>query len=760
MKLVKNTAIIIIGLVLSAVITFISLQFYVRGVTTPDQVKSVLTDIVQDNFRKAVKFDSVEINSMGAISITNLKISVSDDFNDNIYLIDAPAVVINLRFLPLIQKKVDIHYLEFKQATVTIHKKFDATYEESIQAFANIHALFRSSEQLSGKNAKVKFKDSVLTYSEFFENDAFMLSLTDVDADISLTTGSLIYSLTGNIKEDYLENTGENQLQLAGELYYDSEGNPSGDTHVILNSFDLSRLNTLIKNKFENHYEIDGTVSIDSTVGYYKDSYSINFKADTVKLTLDEISRLFSRRRFINNLDFSLDLNADYFSPGSFIIHDSYLDLYDNQILVNGEYTKTDVKEMISGNVQSNVLDLSNISGKIYPGGNNISLAGETRLKSSIQYDVKNKVNYNTSVQLTLSDCSAVLNETDKSTEIFSSLNGKVELTESAFESDTQFNINKSDVNLSILSNISNWNPISTETEITLNSTYLNSLHVVKSIKLFHDFVETEARKDSLDGYDGVFFPEQPYGKVMVNNNILFNANVEKLGVGRDAVLKNVVLVQSLKDRELDTEQFNAEGFEGEYSFRLRANLKNEFVRFTTSAKASNVDLAYWFRDAGYEGSAGGILNVDYEWQTNGFRLKHLLFQSDFDFSATVLNGNIGNTAFNRHYSDFLSSCKNNADVSNIDFRRASFGIKRNSVNYYVRPLVIDSNELRINSRGVYLYNEGFNIPFTATVKTADSETSQSSTQVKLRIRGLFDEARLYCHDDESRSIGIFELIE
>ncbi|MFW6366246.1 MAG: hypothetical protein ACOC2H_07230, partial [Spirochaetota bacterium] len=131
-------------------------------------------------------------------------------------------------------------------------------------------------------------------------------------------------------------------------------------------------------------------------------------------------------------------------------------------------------------------------------------------------------------------------------------------------------------------------------------------------------------------------------------------------------------------------------------------------------------------------------------------------FQSESESSVTLVNGTVAETALNKKYTDFIHRCGHqNLDVDSIVYDRISFGIKRASVNYYVRPLIIQSDTVKVNSRGSYMYGRGFNMPIAAVIWSENDGVRLRDT-VYLRMRGLLDEVQIFCRDDESHGMSPF----
>jgi hypothetical protein len=115
------------------IITMIIFKIYIKYTFPEKDLKNFISQFIMENFNKAIKFDDIYVNLMGNLILTNLNISNSNDFNDNISFIKSEDAKIKLSMGSLFNNKIKVKGINFDNSEITIYKKFSKNYLDSFK---------------------------------------------------------------------------------------------------------------------------------------------------------------------------------------------------------------------------------------------------------------------------------------------------------------------------------------------------------------------------------------------------------------------------------------------------------------------------------------------------------------------------------------------------------------------------------------------------------------------------------------------------
>jgi hypothetical protein len=752
MKRVRQLVLILIILLIAVMATGAFVSYRLTKQFTVQHLRNVVTDFVEQNFDKAIRFDSIKMGYKGNIVITNLKISAFSDFNDNILLVDSPETVIELNLMALLNG--EIHIVNINSAQFTIHKSFDAEYGDAFSVITGIFDQFAASKELSKKKISLKIRNSQFTYSEIYRNEAQKFTASTFNLDLSITRDIIEFSTKGAFNKKGTPFIEESPFSIKGALYFNEAKFHGMTADFSVVNLDLSYQNPYLLYKADLNYEMYGAITSRGSLNILKNNASLNTDSIFTGLSLKSVSRLDDVHAIIVNKNMRVTANMDFLNRGDrFILHKFLIDDENLHLVAEGEYVNSEKSHYLKTNVRSNRIDLNSLSESLKP-VKNISYTGGLQFDFSTDYDFNSGKNNRSNILLHLNNFSAERIEDGVARGFFKNTNAVISGTEKQLNVSVDARSFNSDYRLTLKSDVDSWAPLAGNSVISIKSDQLEASLIVQLLAEGQEYLESVGLADTKEGYDGVMFPDKEYGKFLTNNSIKLSMDCKKLLFHNNAAVKNIVFKQVLEDKMSYTETFNAEGYGAEYILDLSGNFKGHYAVIKANAGIYNFDLQRFHEDTGSQGEVAGILRGEYQWRVEGYRLRELVLQNRSSLSLSLRDGYVKGTRFQDEYYTFLASEGVTLQPETVDINELSYRMKKQSLSYY-NQLSLSGKAMSFSARGPYLFQEGYNMPVTITVTESDGSRLKRESGY-FRFSGTFLNPVLESRKNPDVSIELF----
>lgn len=735
----QKKVIVLISLIaiFTVFIYFVFFKFFINLSFSEKELKVFITKFFKQNFNKAVQFENVYIDIFGNLVINNFEISITSDFNDNIYLVKSRKTIIGLDFYKIIQKKISVNNIKFENSDITIFKRYGKGYLE------NFREIFLSDINLSNLNGidlsnfTIEIYNSKLFYKEIFKDDKLTVVFENIDSQINITKTKLSYYVKGIIKPFKSAEIDRGNLLLQGELIFkENRELYISNTSLTIDNFDLSYLNSFISVYFDRPFFLYGGFSPDLKIRTVNENISVDGTIDinNLKLKVEGDSGSFN---IVSNENISCRILLDILSDFNRVILRKF-DISDDNIKLSlgGIYNENRFERYIDINFKSNKIDLSELSNYVTP-LKDVNYSGYVRIDGRIDYDLRNNISKETSLSLNIDDVVLTDYAKGEKSYLLEELNTDLKLNNNEMVIDVFAKKDRSDIRFRSSSQIHNWYPLKSVTNISFLSNALETKLIYYLCQRVFESIYLKAYADKNRGYEEIMFTETPLGQLITNNTLNLNLKVKRLLVADKASLSNLDIAASLEKGTFRLQNFNVRGYDGDYYCSVLFYFNQYYPSLKINGGVRNFNIERFSRDSGIGGEFTGKMHIDLDFHTNAYRPAHIIENSIGKFYVEFTSGMINSTEFQDRIIHFLE--KNgyaHYDIDQLKFNRASLLFAQTGENFYVRNLHLSSDKIQFSARGKYSFSKGFVIPVTAIIKEIDESNRQKITPIPFLING------------------------
>ena len=684
------------------------------------ELKQTINHICREKLDKAVKFDDIYIDFKGDIILNNFNISMTNDFNDNISLLQARKAVFRIRFADLFKEKIIIKGIEFIDPAVNLHKKYGKSYCENFQKLKGLIHKLREIDSIDSDNFIIYFNNSILTYHEVFKNSDLIFQANKISCTIELKQEKISYSLQGEIKPSATKEIKFGTIRLSGCVYENKK--EISDNKILIENFDLSYLNEIFKNYNLCSLSMNGGLSTELLLR--RETGGLAFSGIIRTNNLNLVSQTESPYSLYSNGNLNIDIDGLFSSKYRKLlieklrIKDDMLDIY-----AVGEYNDSNSKKNIRINIKSSDIDLSELSGYFTP-VNDISYSGVLGFSTDIHYDFKQNSAFRMNSEVNIENFS-VSHYTGKGNEkLLKNLNGNISLKKNELLVKMNLNTPDSDFVINSRTDIKKWIPLTSATEFNMQSSAVSFGLLTSLTGRFVNYLVDEGYRDLKKGYDELFFLKKPVGQLTINNDFLFKYSASRLNFGEKADLSNFLLKAEMKKGFLQVREFNLQGYGASYSMEMESFMNRDYPHLSANLRINGFDLENFSDDLKSEIKFGGKAAFDLSYELNFYRIAHVVQNAKAQMKLNVYNGYLRNSTFQSRLMNYLmKSGYEDINLENIEF--SNFNITVNEMGEYFTfsPLSVSSPQIDFNSFGRYNYNDGISMTVFATLRDKNRRT-------------------------------------
>jgi hypothetical protein len=736
-KSIIFTAVIVISVI---TVVLASFKIFTSYNFSEKDLKVFISAFVKENFNKAVKFDDIYVSLAGNIIITNLNVSSSSDFNDNVSLIKCETGKLYLDFAGILGGKIIVKGVFFDGSEITILKKYTKSYIDNLREIFSLCRPLNTIKNISADDFSVSIDSHHLYYKDAFKDSMLFIDFTDMTASLKLKKNILLYGLKGSISPNKSPGASKGKISLEGKLLLNA-GNDymSSSSSVSISDFDLSYLNHHINEYLSPAASVSGAMSCSITLNGRKNDLSI--------VSGVEISHLFAAcnncdsetYNVISNEGAKVELVLDILNDAEILkIRKAGFSDGNIKILAGGIYKFGEMEKYFDIFFKTNNINLTDVAGSITP-FRNMAYGGHLSSEGRIWYDLQNNVPRNTLLNASLEKFWLKTASHGKpDTSLVSNLDLKLALNDYVLNIDFSGMRDHSDLAVSSESHIMTWSPLCSETSMKINSRHLEFGRVFSLITSHVDYLYGEAFEDKKLGYEEMFFNKMPAGIIVNGNDVRASVKIDRILLKKNAGLQNMSFDLGLKKGVLDMKGFSLTGYDGIYTCDLKGYFNQDYPVIHLKSGVRNLNVKKLSIDSGMKGDISGELSADLEYDMSAYRLAHLVENSKALLSLTISKGSLQNTAFQDEAGRFLrNNGYDNINIDSITFEKASLDFSQSADFFFVKSLSLFGDSMSFNSSGKYSYQDGLNIPLNVSVRSrTDKSKDPSKTDIPLKFGG------------------------
>lgn len=734
MKKFKKTIIIIGVIFLSLSLLYgISFKIFTSINFEQKELKNLISTFFKNNFNKAIKLQDVYIDIFGNIVISDLEVSNTSDFNDNISLIKSEDTSVRLDYGTLLTGKYIFTGITFNNSEIVISKKSGKGYLEN---FKEIFLPFvKSLSNLKGidyTDLVISLSDANLFYKEFINDTQVIIQFKNISSEIEIYKDSVLYTLEGDIIPYKSPGIKHGNISIDGETLFNNENDSFNTTNtIIIDNFDISYFNSFVSlNRAEPLYFYGG-ISTELFIQSVKDSLCLTGKIDFNNLNIITEKDSKSSYSIISNENISLTVHADILDNFQRFVFRK-IELYDDAINFSGEglYNSNEYEQYIDISFKTNLIDARLLSTYITP-FKNIDYSGMMNVKGRFYYDFKNSKSDNSSLKLNINRFSVVEMQKGNEHSLLNKLDISIDFSKNILTVKCIGAKGRSNLDLLIKSKILRWSPFTSDTIITLDSESMDSGLLFFFINNSINIIYTEAYLDKNIGYEETLFTQTPLGILLKNNNVYCSVRIKKIIFDKNARLSDFKLVTQLQNGDFRIDEFNLNGYDAEYSLRTYCYFSWDYPKVNIKGEVRNFNLGAFTGDLGLQGTMTGNLFIDFDFFSTVFRLSHIIDNSTGRFYCEINSGSINATGFQKKIAKFLKKCGYTIKLDELNISRASILLGQSADYFYINKFNLYTDQVNFWSTGKYRHRTGLQLPLT--LKLSDSA---QKIEIPLEIKG------------------------
>ncbi len=713
----------------------VSLKVYLVRAFPENVLKDYVTTFIRDNFGKAAAFDDVYVSVLGNIVVSNLNISISGDFNDNISLIKCRTVEIRMCFRSLFTEKPVIRGILFENPDITLYKKYGKGYLETFHEIFRLARPVAEIPQIDRDRFYIDIDGSRVLYREVFRDDTLEVKLERASAFLVLRGNAVSCDFSGKVLPLRNENLGRGRVRFFGRMKLGGDGRAVSSVNVLnVEDLDVSYFNAYLRENMKDSLFIGGGLDAFLEMNTVDDNVSLYGRVEMTSLDALEI-RDHERIHYLFHENLNLDFIVDG-ARGFERITVRRFDLSDDsfRLALNGIYNRNSLEDYFDVTFETNSIDLARFSEHVTP-VEGATFGGTLKAGGRLRYDFRNKTSRGVGMELELENFSMRVQEKKKTREAVKNIHASLILREDVLKARVRAALETSKFDVDWETYIKNWAPLSSESAITFTSPVMAAGDFLGPLKAAVEMLYEGAYADKKIGYEQIIFNKEPMGKLLNLNNVKMRLEAGKVVAGQRAAMTGLSLSAELKDGSFSVDNFALSGYGGAYTLKASAQFNLWMPQVSIDAGVKGLDLKAFCADAAVRGEVEGTLDADIHYRVGAFRLSQLLENSILDVSVDLTGGVLKNTLFQERLIDFFNSQGwNNADLRDISSISASLAFSQRADSYQVTKLAFQGDKARFYARGRYDYITGLNVPLDVTF--ALTEPQGGSTNASLEMKG------------------------
>ncbi len=720
MNINRKKLIVTALLALSVLIgTAVIIKIVVSFAVSEKQLKKSVTVFFKENFDKAIEFEDIKLTVFGNVVISNLNISTSSDFNDNISLIKSKRTVIGLDFLDLARKRLLVRDIVFKDAEITIVKKYGESYTDFIKSIFLSGKPLNEIRYIDFNDFRLKLSHARMVYLEGYRDGKIAVECRNFRSLISFRHNRITYEAKGTLIPEKNNGLSRGSIRADGSVDIENLSRAVFSRNRLqMDNLDLSYFNAFLKEHAAQPLSVKGGISVNMAVNTYHDNASATGTISLGNFNLESVNNGSSNTIFFNeNLD--IDLIADVTDHQRRITFKKF-DIDDGNIRLTagGTYFDNGDENYLDAVFRTEKINLSQVSDYISP-WKDVTYSGTLNAAGRCQYDFRHFRAGSISLALNLSDLSVMQKSGGKKESLVDGVDLSVVVRDSAVELRFSARKGPSDLALRCRSFINQWYPLKSTSDINISSGEMSAEIIGTAFVRGIDELLGAAYEDKARGYDPVFFNQKPAGLFASVNNINLRMQIQKISLNGKPGFKDLVLDARLNDGYLKLHNFSLSGYDGDYGLELTGFFNSESPGISTKGKFHNINMEKLARDLGSPGEVKGNLAIDVDYEVNGYRPSHFIENAKANLVVAIDSGYLNRSALQGRLQQFITGGGfGKIAINDLTLNRAGLALHQQGENFFIDGITVQSDRLNLNAYGTYSYYDGLKIPVNVSMNT------------------------------------------
>lgn len=732
MKNKKNLFITFLLIIILAVSSIAFLKIYYTITFDEKDLRNAVITLFKSKLNRAVKFEEIKISFTGDITLSRFNLSVSSDFNDNLSFISSPQILIDLDFFDLFLGKITINGIKISDAEMNILKRYGKDYTDVADQFIDLTNRLNNFAQSQSGAFNIIMTDSLLAYREIFKDDEIIINLYDINTTLKIFKEDFTYTLSTSVSPSKPDDSSKGSISSSGNIKLNTKG--SYNHKVKIDNLDLSYFNRFIQEKTGINLSLKGGISTDCIIYADNNQYSFTGSIETYNLNIytysPEPHSLISNENLNIYSNFKIDLNAGIYQLKEFKLFDDYCSLTGS-----AEYINNKANHSIKAKLQSNRINLTELSNYISP-VSNVYYSGTLAFNLDFDYDILDNIIHTSKFNLALSGFNVKDISKEKKRNLIQDMTAEITMENNKIDTSLEAVSGNTDMRLTSNTTIESWYPIKSNSEIALYSK-ISEFSLIYSItsRIFKSLID-DAYEDSKKGYEEVFFLQKPFGKFITNNDFTFDFNSDKVlvndsgKVDKDQGFKNIAFGVSMKNGVFSLRDFHLWGYNAVYDLDLQGYFFRDYPHITCTGSVKNFDLASFSSEAPMQNKLTGVLNGNFEYELNIYRISHLLQNSRSTLNLQISHGDISESFILGKLNEFVRNNNYNMNDLTIDeYNSINLSTQQYGENVYIKNFGYKGNHLTFNLSGKYTYRDGLDLTGGCTVEVLKKQKESDVIQ-------------------------------
>lgn len=734
----KPYAVTLLSICAGTAILFIGFKIFIAIRIPEKQLKTSIEAFFKENFNKAVDFEDISLSIAGNAVISNLNVSISSDFNDNLSLIKTGKAIIKFDFTDLLGGTILVREIVFKGAEIKVPKKYGQAYPEFFREVFRSGRALADLRELDLNDFSVLISGGRLNYLEGFRDSKLDLEFTRVNAAIVFSGGEIRYRFNGKITPSGRKGMSAGSFLCEGRLRLGEKGSiVRSSSKIEIDEFDVSFLNLPLMEYLEIPWSVYGAFSVDMKVESLGEAISAEGSMELDNISIESgdgkgVSRIISNENV--NARFSIDLLHGF---KRIVVRNLEISDDSTRLSLRGVHTRDHDERSVDTVFRLEASDLRN-TATVFSPLKHMTYEGRLDAAGRFSYDFLNNRARELTLRAEVRDFSLRRISKGKDPYVLKDLRAALLIRNGRCDLDFRAGHGGSDVSLQWSGFVRRWAPFTSRSRLTVGAKRLEAETVGGLLARGIDRLVDAANEDKGRGYEEIYFKQKPLGAFVSNNTLDIRLSAESILFNKRKGLQNLLLDATLADGMLRKNEFRVSGYDGQYICEFFGYLNSDHPNFKIEGRFTNINLERLCRDYRVRGVSGGTLNIELEYEANGYRLAHLLDNGKLKLGISINGADLRGTRLQGELKNFLgANGYENLALDEISLERASVLLGQQGGIFSIGQLACSGSAVNVTGYGGYSYAEGMRVPLSASLPSlAEENTPPRMTTIPLVLTG------------------------
>jgi hypothetical protein len=539
------------------------------------------------------------------------------------------------------------------------------------------------------------------------------------------------YSLSGDMIQHKTKKMKKGEIAVKGVIQLGQGG--ASHHSIEIDNLDLSLFNNHIAEYFRKNLSLTGGFSASVKIDRENGAYTCLGELSTSSLNVASTGA--DQFEIISNGNFNTDFNLKY-SEADGLFEIGKLRLYDDNldVLLSGKKITTEKDNIFVLRIGTEKMDLDELSAYIKP-AKDCAYRGETVLFADIYLDLNNDARNYIALEGTVRDLGVSFSRNGIWKDLISGCSGQVSVKNRKAHVSATIQASSSDFTIDLQSAFETYMPLKSASRLSVSSKTTQIPLVFEVFNRAVTCIFDSAYEDEKFGYDDIFFLKKPESAIVNSNDLTLECHVDRLAFNEKAALRNLSLKSSLLKGVFSVDNFSLEGFDGIYSLQAQCFFNRDYPGISIKGGVKDFDLGRLSSEMKAPYTFSGKMNIDFDYELTAYRMLQVLQNSRGNLNISLSNGAISETPGQKSFAAYLEkSGPIRASLATLSITSLSMGLTQGADSFMIRSFSCTGDPLSYSGYGTYNYQNGLNIPVSATIKDREGKTQSAQFVITGRL--------------------------